>query len=330
MLILGDLIVNVLMLIRFSYSGSTAHVLTLAAKLKLHGIGAVVVMTDCPASMRQIYQQYCRNKVSLITENQEAEITRILRRYRADLLHVHAPALIALGRKLAHTHRLSWGISIHAALLPAQHFILSQSAFIIAGDPFTCRRLADLGYPATFIPEGIDLDEFKPAEKKRFYITFIGESGSFTENSYLAVQKAALLADLPVEIICPERLPSLQGRFHGWLPSSATVLRESQVVLGRRRSLLEGMACGNAAMIVDPNFGGLVESGSLPAAIYSPPLDVDSRKPCYRDIFYTLSHLLKNRTYLADLQQWGRRYIAENHDLDISAELTAKLYREIV
>lgn len=102
------------------------------------------------------------------------------------------------------------------------------------------------------------------------------------------------------------------------------------MVLGRRRSLLEGMACGNAAIILGYGFGGLVEAGLLPAAAY-PDLNVaGDGKPCYRDIFYVLSRLLKNRPCLSDLQRWGRNYIAENYDLRISAELTIKLYRSSV
>lgn len=330
MLIPGDIVMRVLMLTRFSYTGSTGHVLSLAAMLNRQEIKTAVVMTDCPAQIRQRYQQYCLGKFPLITENREMEIERALRRHRADLIHVHAPALVPMTRTLAYNHRLPWGISIYTVLLPAQQNTLSQAAFMITGDPVACRKLNAMGYPASFIPEGIDLDQFKPVEKQGFRITFTGESGGYTEDSLMAVQKAAALADLPVEIICPEQPPRMQGgRFHGWLPSGASVLATSQVVLGRRRSLLEGMACGNAAIILGYGFGGLVEAGSLPAATY-PDLNIaGDGKPCYRDIFYALSRLLKNRSYLSDLQRWGRNYIAENYDLRISAELTAKLYRSV-
>ncbi len=319
---------RILMLVRFSCSGGTNHVLSLAGELNRQGIDAIVGMTDCPEPLRTLYSAYCRNRITFISENNEAEISRLIRRERTNLIHLHSPALLPLARGLSKRHSLLWGISVHSEALPAaqaQQYALEQAAFIIAGDPAVYRKITASGLPARYIPEGIDLEQFQPAPKGAFKITYIAESGGYNENSYMALLKAAALADLTVEIISPERFPQSSGRYHGWPPSTAPLLGESQIVAGRRRGLLEGMACDNAALILGHSYHGVLEPGALCSAY--PDLSGDGgEEPCYRDIFYDLSRLLKNRPYLTTLQQWGRRYTQEHCDLKQSARLTARLY----
>jgi len=315
------------MLTRFSYSGIMGHVLSLAGKLNSQGCRVAVVVTDCPAPLRQAYHDYCRNKVDLFTESKETEIHKLIRHYRFHVLHVHSPALIPLARTIEQNLRLPWGVTVHNGLLPARQENLARAAFIITTSTATYRKLNRAGFPAVFIPEGIDLDEFRPAQKAELKIAYIAESGGYSEDGCLALLKAAALADLPVDLICAEQFPQVRGRFHGWPPSTAPVLRQSAVVVGRGRGLLEGMACGNASLILGPYYGGILEAGALGAAAYPDLSGRTGKEPCYREIFFDLSRLIKDGAYLGELQRRSRKYVLENHDLRLSAELTGKVYR---
>lgn len=322
---------RILILTRFSCSGSSGHVLSLAGELKRQGVHTVVGMTDCPAPLSKQYAVYCRNRVPFIAENNEAEIGRIIRQERITLLHLHTPALLPLARRLSKRYSLPWGISIHSEALPAalaQQAALTQAAFIAVSDPAVYRQVAASGLRASYIPEGIDLQQFQPAPRNDFKITYIAETGGYDENSYLALLKAAGLADLPVEIISPERFPQVSGRFHGWPPSTATLLQGSQVVAGRQRGLLEGMACGNAALILGHSYRSILEPDAV-RTVYPNLSGEGAVEPCYRDIFYDLSRMLKNRPYLTALQQWGRQFTLEHCDLRLSARLVAKLYGRV-
>ncbi len=320
---------RILMLTRFSYSGSTGHVLSLAGKLNSQGCRAAVVMTDCPPHLRQVYHDYCRHKVALFTESKESEILKLIRHYRFNVVHVHSPALISLARTAEQVLRLPWGVTVHNGLLPARQENLAQAAFIITGSLTTYHKLTRAGFPAAFIPEGIDLDEFRPAQKSELKLACIAESGGYSEEGCLALLKAAALADLPVDLICAEQFPQVRGRFYGWLPSAAPVLQESGIIVGRGRSLLEGMACGNASLVLGPYYGGILEACALGTAAYPDLSGHTGKEPCYRDIFFDLSRLIKDRAYLGELQRRSRKYVLENHDLRLSAELTGKIYRRI-
>jgi hypothetical protein len=319
---------RILMLARFCCSGSTGHVLSLAGELNRMGLYTALGMTDCPAPHKEAYAAYCRSRVPFYAENSEAELGRFIRQQRIKLLHLHTPALLPLARKICQRHSLPWGISIHSESLAAalaQPAALAQAAFITTADPAAYSAITASGFPARYIPEGIDLAQFQPGPKNELKLTYIAETGGYDENSWLVLLKAAGLADLTVEIISPERFPQISGRFHGWPPSAAALLRGSSIVAGRRRSLLEGMACGNAALILGRSYGGVLEPDAARTA--RPDLSGEGTgEPCYRDIFYDLSRLIKNRPYLSALQQWGRQYTLDNCDLKQSARLTAQVY----
>ncbi len=177
----------------------------------------------------------------------------------------------------------------------------------------------------------MDLDACRPAAREGFKIAFIGEESGYTREGATALLEAAGLADIEVQLICPEPLPLLRGRYYGWPLNSAAVLPESQVVVGRRRGLLEGMACENAALIMGRSYQGLFDPSAYPAALPFPDLSGEGAEPpCYRSIFYDLSALLKDRSQLQLLQQQGRKFVRENCDLRLITERTRHLYRQVI
>ena len=320
---------RVIMLTRFRYWSAAGHVISLAAALNRQGIKTAVIFAHCPPRARKLYSDYCRLKTPLFFADTEAEIGLLLNRFQPELLHLHGPELLPAAYHLARQQRIPYGVTIHHPLSAATGTdYLAGAAFLIKPTvaPAFSNPVESGG--AVSIPEGIDLDEFKPAPREGFRVTCIAEEGFSNTDALPALLKAAGIIDLDLEIISPQILPPHgKVRYHGWLPGSAALLKKSQVVIGRGRSLLEGLACGNAALILGERYGGIVE----PAAGLPLP-DLSGRsgaEPCYRDLFYDLSRLWKERDYLRHLQQWGRRHVRENFDLRLTAEMTARLYLKL-
>lgn len=306
-----------------------SHLFSLAAGLNRLGAEAVAVITHCPPHyLDQIrhYQQF----FPCFAESRPENIIKLARRHRFDLLHLHDLSLAGMTEKLLRTLRIPCGATLHEipgySVNPA---LLQKLSFLITPHP-QAGIPAWPGRKAVFIPEGVDLDMYRPAEKKGFKITFIGEEYGFTPEGAAALLKAAGLADVEVELLSPEPLPLLKGHYYGWLLNSAPVLARSQVVVGRLRGLLEGMACGNTALILGQSYRGMFEPASCPAGFPFPDLSgAGNETPCYRTIFFHLAALLKDRPLLQSLQQQSRKFIRENCDLRLTAERTYQLYRQV-
>jgi hypothetical protein len=319
---------RVLMLSRFHYSGVMSHILSLAAGLSRMGVKAVVIVTDCPSAYQEQlrrYQQY----FPCFAENRPENILKMARHYRFDLLHLHDLSLVKLAQRLLHSLRIPCGVTLHQENSPSGNlFLLPGLSFIITPYPAARGIPAGLRQKLVFIPEGVDLETYTPAPKEGFKVTFIGEKGGFTGEGATALLKAAGLADLELELICPQPLPLLKGHFYGWQLDSSPVLSGSQIVVGRFRGLLEGMACGNAALIMGRSYGGMFNSSQYPPGLSFPALSGDGNDPpCYRSIFFDLSTLLKDRALLESMQQQGRQFVRENCDLRLIAEHTCRVYR---
>lgn len=317
------------MLTRFRYSRVMGHLFSLAAELNRQGVKTVVNIVDCPAPYLELLPRYWQF-FPCIAESRPGEILRLARSYRIDLLHLHDLSLISMAQKLLHALRIPCGLTLHGELPPAANLsMLPGLSFLITSSPAASRLPAALRQKLYFIPEGIELEAYQPGPKEGFRITFIGEEGGFTSEGALEMLKAAGLADLELELVCPEPLPLLKGHFHGWLLDCATVLKGSQVVIGQNRGLLEGMACGNAALIMGRSYRGIFNPAPEPAAALFPDLSGKGNDPpCYRSIFYDLSALLKDRARLESLQQQSRKFVRENCDLRLIAEQTHRLYRQ--
>jgi hypothetical protein len=320
------------MLDQFGYTSRSAHVFNLAEELKWQGISTTVVITGCPSKPAYLYWRQYQYRIPVYVENRLAKIKQIAHRLKASIIHAHTLCLLPHTVKIAAELDLPFGLTVHHY---TTHFptpeLLQQAAFVLTPLPIMISRLQTINSNTFFIPEGINLEEFQPAAGKAgFKVTFIGEDKGYNKSWFNAFLKAAGLADLYIEIVSPEPVQLLKGRFHGWSVNCADLMRESQVVVGRNRALLEGMACGTAAMILGLGYGGIVEprycTGGLPDLNGSG----NETAPCYRTIFYDLARLLQKPDFLRSLQDWGRKYAREHCDLHLVAEKTTEFYRRAI
>lgn len=318
------------MLDRFYYASRLNHVFSLAEELKWQGVPATVVVTDCPPQARSALQNCYQRRVSFYTNVTLEGILDIARRAQVTLVHVHSLHLLSLAQKVAQILQIPYGVTVHEKASYSQYLpLFQQAAFIITPAPSLWSLLNVNNLQAVYLPEGINLEEFQPPPAKReLKAAYIAEKDGYTKAGYQALLKAAAMADLYLEVVCPEKITPLRGQYRGWLPLNAEILRESQVVIGQGRTIIEGMACGNAALLLGYSYRGLIQPSQYSALDTLDLVGSEYPDTCYRNIFYDLAQLLKDGEFLASLQAWGRRYALENHDLHLIAERTVQVYKK--
>ncbi len=318
---------RIMMLNRFRCNGVTNHLLSLAAELCRQDFKVVVVLTDCPPAYLNPLRRYHRF-FPCFAENSPEEILRLARHYRIDLLHLHDLSLFSTADRLLRSRPVPCGVTWHDLAAPADNLVLLPLSFLITAHPQAGAIPPSLSGRTFFIPEGIALPEQRLTEKKGSRVAVVLEEGFFDSEGAAALLKAAALSDVEVELLCPQPLPLLKGRNHGWPLERSAVLAKTGIVIGRHRCLLEGMACGNAALIAGRGYGGLFEPQKSPSPLF-PDLSGRGEEPlCYRSVFFDLAALLEDRSLLQSLQLQSRQFVRENCDLRLIAEKTGRLYRE--
>lgn len=319
------------MIDRFRYGCQTGHTLNLARELNRQGIPAKVMLVGMPKHFYREYKGYYPNNMIVPAPSNFKKIKRLVRAFQATLFHFHCPTLLPLAARLTETPGLPFGLTIGEATAPCHPSFMHRASFIIATERTAYATLKS-AYPRSyFLPEGIDLLGFRPApHKNKLIVTFIGEQGKYTLEGYRALLKAIAITGTSLEIVCSQSPPIDVGHFNGWCgpPARAHILAKSQVLIGRGQALLEGMACGNALLFLNHDYRGILVPSWRPAVVTKPCTE-RGRKPCYRDIFYDLSRLIKDRPYLKRLQEQGRQFVRENHDLRVITEKTANIYSKL-
>ncbi len=318
---------RVLIIDRFDYSCRSGHALSLARELNRQGIRTTVAMTNMPVGAYREYSNYYRGDFELLAPQNSAEIYRAARKLNLSLIHLHCSSLLPLGIGLREELGRPFGLTGQGEMGQKELPLLRQAAFVTASNGAALAAIKPLYPRAIFLQEGIDLQEFQPAPRRDgFPVTLIAAQGEYSGESYHALFKAVTIAGMDLQIICLQPLPAESGRFYGWPPGRAQILAGSPVVAGSRRALLEGMACGNGALLLGQGYGGILEPAALPQPVQTDLSATTGGDPCYRDIFYDLSRLWKDRPYLTRLQEQGRQLVRENYDLRLITERLADIY----
>ncbi|MGI6096874.1 MAG: glycosyltransferase [Dethiobacteria bacterium] len=313
---------------RFQYGGETGHILSLARFIKEAGFQPFLVFAGYPNSFAQKYRNYLQGLNRFFIKTNE-EFALLIHSLRPSLLHTHSPADFHFSALLASNYRLRWLATVHEGVVVNEKIIreLQTAQFIICTGPTAFAVLKTLGERVVLLPEGIDLKRCFPGEKGELLtITFAGKVEQKNAHAFNALCKAIdLLERRCFRVIANVKPSSFNAHYAGWLPSACHLLAEGDIVVGSGRFVLEGLACGNAALVL-----GQKNSGLLGPENFTFPLDLSGlsgKEPCYREIFFALGDLYTDRHKLRRLQSQGRRYACENHDQRLIGEKTAELYR---
>ena len=150
------------------------------------------------------------------------------------------PCLLSLAHKIARQLQILQDYGPRKAPTTDALPLFQQADFIITPPPlWSLLNVNNL--TAVYLPEGVNLEEFQPPPVKgELKAAYIAEKDGYTRSGYQALLKAAAMADLHLEVVCPEKIVPLRGQYRGWLPLNAEILRETQMVIGREGPSLRG------------------------------------------------------------------------------------------
>ena len=226
-----------------------------------------------------------------------------------------------------------------------------QNAAILVAVSDGLRRLAlkaDPNANIIVIPNGVDIEEFKPLlipKSKENHILFVGRLDSYRKGVQFLLQSLKKLNEenLPCELTIigdgPYR-PRLEKmarnlnlknvEFLGYIPNKRLPIYYNQADVfvlpsyaeGMSNVILEAMACG--LPIIATNVGGnpeLVENGKTGLLI--PPENVDA-------LYNSLTKLLLNKKIRKAMGKSGRKNVKDHFTWDKIAEEYLRLYESIL
>lgn len=335
-----------LMVTRLFLSGQTSHVLQLIAALRRLGVAADLALSHPPppsvaGPCRAAAAAY---GIDWTVHPTPSSLAARVAAGRYDLVHAHsshawlpaARAATLSGRPLvltAHGARLS-----RPELQPA----LQRARLVIAVGHRFARELGPAARRVRVIPNGVDLERFRPHERLSpeqppagpLRAAWFGREGETRRavRCFALAARALQRRGIPVEavLIGPSRpcagVPAL-----GWLADPAPLLARQHVVVASGLALREAMAAGAAALLAGTRYGGIVWPARL-----GPDADLGGRAgPGLRPLrvgalVRDLLRLHADRRLLAWLR-WASRRAAERYfDAADMARRTLEAYGQVL
>lgn len=326
---------RILLLSDFALEGETAQVFALGRALTELGHRVHLLMTFFPPRYRAGYQKFLDNLGFEVTLNPEPEeVIALAAAEGFDILHAHSFGTYETAARLSREFGAPFVLSFYSPEAGAgtPREFLQGAARLICPDAGLAEGLGGFREKTDVIPQGVDTRELAPGKKGLpVKILYAGRVGQHNRRSFQAFEKSLGLChatSLDFHYVCAANTNSgfPGARSLGWLPSLAPHAGSTDIIVGTGRTLLEGMAAGNAACILGSHWGGVVTPGK---AARPEGLDLSGREgkePCYRNIFFDLAKLIKNTRYLRELQQFSRAHIQKRHDLKIAARQLEEVY----
>jgi glycosyltransferase involved in cell wall biosynthesis len=260
------------------------------------------------------------------------------------LIHAHSQHTWSLARALAGELQIPYVITAHRvglAIPPFLPALRSASAVIVPG-PKTAESLADAAIPSSrIISNGIDVKVFRPGEKRdRPCIGYVGRVDSTRPHGFNAFLRAtegldadvAFLGCAPKGVVLPAHVRAL-----GWRADVAPILAQMDVVVGVGRSLLEGLACGAAGIVLGTGCHGLVSPETVAPLVATDrswtlsSLEAvtagEEIETLLRNAFH---HLLQSRNRLRELQAFARSLVCRHFDMHARAKEIESIYAEAI
>jgi len=339
------------MVTRFYLSGQTTHLVGLALNLAKAGHKVDIFFTRFNLS------PYRDQYVAWLTEGGvghrvDPDLTGLagsLAQGCYDIIHAHSSRTFLRSAQISIETGVPLVITCHGLGLGEGHYrlALDHAGFLICVGPKVEASLPQYDHKTRVIGNAVDLEEFRPdpdlpaltLSPRRVVITLTGRYDKFkagaTRELYEALER--IMHDRQdMEVVALGNWPAPpqldRWRAAGWMVRHAASLGTSDIVLGTGLAVREGMAAGNAAVILGRAYGGVVTPARLRESAFpnfsgwtAEGVTEASAPVIQRD----LEGLLDNRGYLQFLKDWGRRCAELHFDIQRVVAETVEIYRLI-
>jgi len=319
--------VKVLHLNRFFYSGQTTHAFSLVKEQQKQGLDARLILDGNPSYQAlELYRETINELgVTTVKPGDLQAVLQQLQHWQPQVIHAHSPLTFPLAALLAREYSAPLVITCHGLGLNNQEMspYLQQASAIICISRRVANSMHDFAAKVHLVPNGVDLQEFKPAPKSEpVKIAYVGRIDQSKLKGYNHFCKAVDLLEQVEFFVAANKPPnSKTAHYLGWTSDVAGLLAKTDIVVGTGRAIIEGLACGNAAIILGRSCQGIL----TPEKIKAKAIDLSGlvgNDPCYKNIFYDLAKLTQNKIYLQQLQKFGRELAEKEFD---NTKLTRKI-----
>lgn len=320
---------------RFSHSGQTTHVFALVDEQQRQGLAAKLIMESYPAyqALEMYRQTIARLGAVIISPKDQAALSRQITDNRWQLIHAHSSLTFPTAAALAQKLGVPFVVTCHGLGLNQQEHrpFLQQASAVICISPRVAHSLREFADKVRVVPNGVDLAEFVPGEKgEPLKIALVSRVDGTKTKGFLQFCKAVeLFEDLEFYVAGNKKPPGSKACYLGWTNEIAPLLARTDILAGTGRAVIEGLAAGNAVLVLGRNYQGIV----TPEKARQKHLDLSGlagSEPCYRTIFFDLGLLIQNRAALRSLQRFGRELAEREFD---NRQLTKKItgiYRQVL
>lgn len=325
---------KVLHLNRFFYSGQTTHVFSLIKEQQKQGMRSDLVIEGYPSvKALDSYKETMKGlQATIIRPGDEAIITRQIKQMRYDIIHAHSSLTFGLAHKLSLQFQIPFVITCHGLGLNKEDFrpFLQNAAALFCPGKRVADSMHEYADKVRLIKNGVDLNDFKPALKTDpVKIVLLARIDHYKQDGYVQLCKAVDLLDNVIFFVASDKPPhSFTAKYLGWVEKVADLLRETDIVVGTGRAVVEGLAAGNAVIVLGRAYQGILTPEKAESQKNWDQSGLFGSEPCYKDIFFDIVKLTQNRTYLKQLQEYGRKLAEERFDIRIVCEYMAEVYRE--
>ncbi|HHX74710.1 MAG TPA: glycosyltransferase family 4 protein [Firmicutes bacterium] len=321
---------------RFFYSGQTTHVFTLVREQQKQGLDARLIMDGNPSyNALKLYQKTIDELGAKIYKPGDVQaIQQQLAQWHPRLIHAHSIVTLPLAATLARQKKVPLVITCHGLGINTGDYrpFLQEAAAIICISRRVANSLREFEDKIHLIPNGVDLAEFAPQEKTEpVKIALVSRIDPGKQKAYNHFCKAVdLLEGVEFYVAANQKPASKTAQYLGWISDVASLLAETDIVAGTGRTVIEGLACGNAVIILGKTCQGILTPEKVARQKELDLSGLSGNDPCYKNIFYELAKLTQNELYLRHLQKFGRKLAEEHFDIAVLAGKTMQVYESVL
>lgn len=300
------------------------------------GLDARLIMDGNPSYQAlALYKQTMEEIGAAIVKPGDLQASlNYLAQWRPQVIHAHSPLTYALAMTLARHFQASLVITCHGLGInsrEAQPFLLEAKALICISVR-VANSMRQFQQKVHVIPNGVDLSEFKPGEKTEpLKIAYVGRVDAGKQKGYSHFCKAVdLLEGVEFYVAADKKPNSKTAQYLGWTNEVAPLLAQTDIMAGTGRALIEGMAAGNAIIILGRNCQGILTPEKAAKEKFLDLSGLAGNEPCYKNIFYDLAKLTQSKLYLEQLQTFGRDLAVKEYDNRKLTQRIIKIYRGVI
>ena len=327
---------KILHLNRFFYSGQTTHAFSLVREQQKQGFDARLIMDGNPSYQAlALYKETLTELGAIVVKPGDLQgCLNYLGPWQPQIIHAHSPLTFPLAMALTKKYHAALVITCHGLGINRRETeaCLHEAKAIICISVRVANSMRQFRDKVHIIPNGVDLNEFKPGKKSEpLKIAYVGRVDAGKQKGYNHFCKAVdLLAGVEFYVASDKNPASKTARYLGWTNEVADLLAQTDIMAGTGRAIIEGLACGNAVIILGRNCQGILTPEKAAKEEFLDLSGLAGNEPCYKNIFYDLAKLTQNKLYLEQLQAFGRELAVKTYDNTVLTQRIIQIYQNVI